>query len=161
MPQAPAKDRSFAPDDPALHPGWDLMGFLLSLKADEFSIRFMHAGETGKQHCDELLGKLSGYSLGMANRECSVTYAHEGNPRFVDVWRLNPMSLRALQEVMPDGILGTSHFASAWAEDLCVYRVGELIFSSVTHERIAVVRMTDSEWLQWQRRPTAKLPYEQ
>ena len=43
-------------------------------------------------------------------------------------------SLKVLREMMPDGILSSGAWKDAWAEDLCVYRRGELVFGTVTHE---------------------------
>ncbi len=75
------KDRPLAPGDPALHPGWRLLRFLLSLGADEFSLRFTYAGDDGKDACDRLARRLAFASLGERIRECTVTYGTEGNPR--------------------------------------------------------------------------------
>jgi hypothetical protein len=148
-PEAPAKDRPLAPDDPGLHPGWQLLEFLASIGADEFAVRFLYAGDA-KAACDPLAHKLPFASLGERTRECTVTYAKESNPRPVEVWRLDSKAVRALREIMPDGVLGSNKWRDAWAEDLCVYRRGELLFGTVTHERWASLRLTDAEWRQWE-----------
>jgi hypothetical protein len=57
---------------------------------------------------------------------------------------------------MPDGVLGSSALKDAWAEDLCVYRRGELLFGTVTHERYAFLRLTDAEWRQWEAQAAAR-----
>src|SRR3954452_9396664 len=115
-PEARAKDRPLASDDPALHPGWGLLEFLASIGADEFAVRFMYAGDDGKGACDRLARKLAFASLGERMRECTVTYAEESNPRPVQVWRLDAPSREALREIMPDGVLGSSASKQAWAE---------------------------------------------
>jgi hypothetical protein len=79
-PEAPTKDRPLASDDPALHPGWELLDFLASIEADEFSVRFMYAGDDGKAPCDRLVEKLAFASLGERTRECSVTYTQGKQP---------------------------------------------------------------------------------
>jgi hypothetical protein len=149
-PETPAKDRPLASDDPTLHPGWELLDFLASIGADEFAVRLMYAGDDGKASCDRLVQKLAFASLGARTRECTVTYAKESNPRLVEVWRLDAPGREALREIMPDGVLGSSAWKDAWSEDLCVYRHGELVFGTVTHERYAFVRLTDAEWNQWE-----------
>jgi len=154
-PEAPAKDHPLAPDDPALRPGWELLDFLASIGADEFAVRFMCAGDDGKAPCEQLEQKLAFASLGERPRECTVTYAKESNPRPVEVWRLDARSRDALREIMPSGVLGSSAWMDAWAEDLCVYRRGELVFGSVTHERYAFVRIADAEWHQWEAQSAA------
>jgi hypothetical protein len=154
-PEAPAKDRALASDDPVLHPGWELLDFLALIGADEFAVRFMYAGEDGKAPCDRLVQRLALASLGERTRECTVTYDKESNPRSVEVWRLDAPGRAALREIMPDGVLGSSAWKDAWAEDLCVYRRGELVFGTVTHERYAFVRLTEAEWHQWEARSAA------
>lgn len=149
-PEAPPKDRPFPPDDAALRPGWALLEFLLSIGADEFSLPFMYAGDGGKAACDDLREKLIFSLLGDRTRECTVTYAAERNPRPVRVWRFDRQSLRALRDVMPDGVLDSGSLTRpAWAEDLCVYRAGDLLFGTVTHERYAFLRLPEAEWRQW------------
>jgi len=149
-PEAPAEDRPLPTDDPALSPGWSLLAFLLSIGADEFSLRFMYAGDEGKAPCEDLLGRLSFALLGDRTRECTVSYDKESNPRPVRVWRFDRHSLTALRDVLPDGVLDSGSFTRlAWAEDLCVYRAGELLFGAVTHERYAFLRLPEAEWKQW------------
>jgi hypothetical protein len=154
-PEAPAKDRPLPFDDPALHPGWKLLDFLASIGADEFAVRFMYAGDDGKDACDRLARKFEFVPLGERTRECTVSYANESNPRPIDVWRLDAPACETLREVMPEGILGSSAWKDAWAEDLCVYRRGELLFGTVTHERYAFLRLTDAEWRQWEAQSAA------
>lgn len=155
LPEAPAKDRPLATDDPALHPGWHLLEFLALIGADEFSVRFMYTGDEGKGPCDRLVQKLAFASLGDRTRECTVTYANESNPRPVEPWRFDPAGREALREIMPNGVLGSSEWKDAWAEDLCVYRRGELLFGTVTHEWYAFLRLTDAEWSQWEAQAAA------
>jgi hypothetical protein len=154
-PEAPAKDRPLASDDLALHPGWDLLEFLGSIGADQFAVRFMYAGDDGKGACDRLVRKLGSTPRGERARECTATYANESNPRPVEVWPLDAPGREALREIMPDGVLGPSTWKDAWAEDLCVYRRGELLFGTVTHERCAFLRLTDAEWRQWEAQSAA------
>jgi hypothetical protein len=146
--EAPSKDRTFTSDDPAVHPGWALVEFLLSIGADEFSLSLIHCGDEGKSVCDRLAGTLAFASLGERTRECTVTYGGQGNPRPIEVWRLDQRSLEALRQVMP-GILSSGDRSLAWAEDLCVYRRGALILGTVTHEQFAFLRISDDEWNAW------------
>lgn len=148
--KAPDNNRPIDSGDRALHPGWDLLEFLASIGADEFTVRFMYAGEEGKAACARLVQKLAFASLGKRTRECTVTYANQSNPRPVDVWRFDAAGREALREVMPGGVLGSTAWKDAWAEDLCVYRRGGLLFGTVTHERYAFLRLTDAEWEQWE-----------
>jgi hypothetical protein len=147
-PEAPAKVRRIASDDPALHPSWPLLEFLLSIGADEFAVRFIYCGAEGKAACERLAATLASASLGERTRECTVTYASQSNPRPVKVWRFDRRSLEALREIMP-GVLSADDTSHAWAEDLCVYRRGELLFGTVTHEQFAFLQVFDAEWSAW------------
>ena len=53
--------------------------------------------------------------------------------------------------VMPSGVLGSSEGRSGWAEDLCVYRRGQLLFGTVSHEAYAFLHVSDAEWREWRR----------
>jgi len=143
-PEVPVKDRTLASDGSALHPGWPLLEFLLSIGADEFAVRFIYCGDESKAACERLVATLASASLGQRTRECTVTSGGESNPRPVEVWRFDQRSLEALRNVMP-GILSSGDASQAWAEDLCVYRHGELLFGTVTHEQFAFLRVSDAE----------------
>jgi hypothetical protein len=150
-PETPTQDRPLHSDDPALHLSWGLLEFLALIGADEFAVRFMYCGDdAAKESCDRLMHTLAFASLSERTRECPVTYPKESNPRSVDVWRFDAAALTALREIMPVGILASNAWKEAWAEDFCVYRRGELLFGTVTHERNAFLRLTDAEWRQWE-----------
>ena len=99
------RTRFLAPGNPALHPGWPLLDFLLSIGCDEFAVTFMYNGEA-RAACDHLAGRLALSSLGDRTRERTVTYAGQQNPRAAEAWRLDPPALIALRDVMPAGVLG-------------------------------------------------------
>jgi hypothetical protein len=56
---------------------------------------------------------------------------------------------------MPQGVLNYSTSKDAWAEDFCVYRRGELVFGTISHEQYAFFRLTDAEWRQWEAQSAA------
>lgn len=148
-PDLPRNDRRLAPDDPDVSPGWRLLEFLLSLGADECAVRFLYAGANGRAECDRLKSRLAFAALGERTRECTVTYGRQSNPRPTEVWRFDRQSLEAIKTIVPGGILDPSNGALAWAEDLCIYRRGDLLLGIVTHEQFAFVRMSDAEWMGW------------
>ena len=151
---SPAKDRPLAIEDRTLHPGWELIEFLASIGADEFTMDFLYVGDDGKAACDRLVQKLAFASLGQLTRECTVTYANESNPRPIEVYRLNAQAREVLRAIMPEGIFDSGTSSNAWVEDVCVYRRGELLFGTVLHEKYAFVRLTEFEWQQWEARST-------
>jgi hypothetical protein len=149
-PESVAKERPLAFDDPALHPGWKLLEYLLSIGADEFAISILE-GEGGEREGDWIESRLMSASIGLRVRECAVTYGNDANPRPIEVWRLDTQSLEALREIMPAGIIDQVS-AKSCIEDLCVYRHGELLFGTVTHEEHAFFHLADAEWELWQSR---------
>ena len=101
---SPTRTRLLNPDDPALHPGWPLLDFLMSIGCDEFAVTFMNGNDPAA--CDQLVERLAFASLGDRVRERTVTYVGQDNPRAKESWRLDPPAVLALREVMPAGVLG-------------------------------------------------------
>src|SRR6188472_2740304 len=100
------KDVQIPSDDPSLHPGWALLEYLLSIGADEFAVSITRYGnKDGKDAGDRLQAQLAFAELGHRVRECTVTYGNNSNPRPVTVWRFDQLSLSALRDIMPLGIL--------------------------------------------------------
>jgi hypothetical protein len=145
-----------------LDPGWELLGFLQTLGADEFTLQFLFDFETspgagllvkrsptidprpqfggvGRAQSDALFARLEAYYLGERERE-----TWPGHVESVETWRLDKESRRALKDVLPDGIMGYS-VGGAWCEDLCVYRNGELLLGTITHENEAFLRLDRPE----------------
>jgi hypothetical protein len=150
-PEVPAKDHTLAPDEPALHPGWDLLEYLISIGGDEISeIITGYGDDDGKTASDEIRRKLTFAFLGDRERECTVTYGNQTNPRSIWVWRLDRKSIDTLRDVMPAGIMRSDEPRPAWAEDLCVYRGGTLLLGTYTHERYAAIRLSDAVWARWE-----------
>src|SRR5438874_2633507 len=104
-------------DQLSLRLGWKLLAFLLSLGADEFSLRFIYVGDGNKPACDRLIEQLSAFSLGYKTRETTVTYAGEASSRSIEVWRLNEQSVESLQQLLPNGLLSEDLTVDARAED--------------------------------------------
>ena len=126
--------------------GWAIVQFLWELGADDFSVRVIEGDEEHNEAwADKVLAKLSPFLIGRRHRECTVSYS---GPELVGdflVWRLDQSSIALLTELLPDGIKGIT-----WAiEDLCVYRAGDLVLGTVTHEHEAFVRLYDDEWNRW------------
>ena len=127
---------------------WKFLRFLTARGADEFGVRILYWGNTGDP--GPLEAALAPFSLGTRERECTVWSSRQEKVRPTPVWQLNAESIAVLATLMPRGILTYDHNAGAWLEDLCVYRGGELVFGTVTHEQFAFVRLSDDEWASWQ-----------
>ncbi|HEX8523880.1 MAG TPA: hypothetical protein VF669_16620 [Tepidisphaeraceae bacterium] len=145
-PESPVTVRTLPSDDPALRPDSPFLEFLLSIGADEFRVSVLARGDGGRADARRLAGRLAFAALQPREREATVTYGGQRNLRPLEVWRLDSTSLPVLHEVLAADPGRTA----AWAEDLCVYRAGALLFGTVTHEQYAFVRLSDAEWAAWE-----------
>lgn len=136
------------PDTLRIRPGWDLLDFLASIGGDEFSVRVLSTNAVAVDHVSQSLDCVF---LGKHIRECTLSFEHEANPREIELWRFDSLGRSLLRRLMPDGILVANSTEDVWAENLCVYRNGELLLGTVTHEQHATLYVTAAEWEKWLR----------
>jgi len=144
-----------------LDPGWELLGFLETLGADEFTLQFLfsegdpkkgavpvfvrepgsvaQAYTIGRAHSDALFGRLEAYYLGLQERETGSQPVESE-----DTWRFDRESREALKDLIPDVMAGMGD-DDAWCENLCVYRSRELLLGTVSHESEAFLRLQAAE----------------
>jgi hypothetical protein len=65
--------------------------------------------------------------------------------RTTERWTLNEISIGALQDALPQGVLEYDPRPDGWFEDPILYRDGELLLGVLSHEAFAVLRLTTSE----------------
>jgi hypothetical protein len=114
-----------------LEPGWELLGFLETMGADEFTLRFLFEGgdpkkgavpvfvrepgsvaqahSVGRAHSDALFARLEEYYLGERERETGTGIGHVVGyelqiSREIGTWRFDEESRRALKVVLPLGV---------------------------------------------------------
>jgi hypothetical protein len=160
-----------------LEPGWELLRFLETMGADEFTLRFLFEGgdpkkgavpvfvrepgsvaqahSVGRAHSDALFARLEEYYLGERERETGTGIGHVVGyelqiSREIGTWRFDEESRRALRDVLPDGIMDGAVGNVAWCEDLCVYRGGELLLCTISHEHEAFLRLHRQEVAQFE-----------
>jgi hypothetical protein len=85
----------------------------------------------------------------IGKRRRDLQWGYPWPRRAISVWRLDESSLAALKALMPDGLLGEGWIRRAAIEDLCVYRNGELLLWTISHEHEAEVELSDAEWHHW------------
>lgn len=129
---------------------WPLLESLLDFGADECSFTVLLDGgkPESESRSDAFIARLAFASLSEAVREVMSTANgewHQPVPR----WRFDRPFLLALREVLPQGVFFTTWSDPVIVEDFVVYRGGELLFGTVTHERYASVRMDEEEWARW------------
>jgi len=65
--------------------------------------------------------------------------------RSTRLWELNPITVGALQQSLPNGLLSYDPEGSGWFEDPIVYRDGNLLLGVLSHEAFAVLRLSAVE----------------
>jgi hypothetical protein len=96
-------------------------------------------GGVGEADSDALFAQLEAYYIGEGKRE-----TWRGHVEPVEIWRVDRGSRQAIRGVLPDGVMGYS-VGGAWCEDLCIYRGGELLLSTISHESEALLRLDRAE----------------
>jgi len=62
--------------------------------------------------------------------------------RSTHLWELNPVTVGALQQALPNGLLSYDPEGSGWFEDPILYREGNLLLGVLSHEAFAVLRLS-------------------
>jgi len=62
--------------------------------------------------------------------------------RSTRLWELNPITVGALQQALPNGLLSYDPEGSGWFEDPILYREGDLLLGVLSHEAFAVLRLS-------------------
>lgn len=58
------------------------------------------------------------------------------------LWELNPDTVGALQQALPNGLLAYDPEGQGWFEDPILYREGDLLLGVLSHEAFAVLRIS-------------------
>lgn len=129
---------------------WPLLESLIDFGADECTFTILLDGGKPESEglADAFIARLEFASLSEAVREVMSTATNEWH-KPVPRWRFDRAFLKALRDVQPQGVFFTSWSDPVIVEDFIVYRNGEILFGTVTHEGHASIRMTDAEWARW------------
>ena len=124
---------------------WQLCAWCCDLGAQDFALDFLGTAPLGAEAYAQLEAPLRPFSRPPATRERLV--ARPGKPfaRETKLWALTPESLRVLPGVLPRGPFEYPFGAPAWAEDLTLYRDGNLLLGIISHEDMGILRVTELE----------------
>ncbi len=126
--------------------GPQLLRYLVAHGADEFSITVMAMHETPAPFVDAFEDELGPYERLPATRRV-LTAAEGMEPRRTTrLWTLNNASLARLLSFVDTGLFHWPAGPDGWFEDLLIYRAGELVLGVASHEREAVLRLTQQEY---------------
>lgn len=62
--------------------------------------------------------------------------------RSTHLWEINPVTVGALQQALPNGLLSYDPEGRGWFEDPILYREGNLLLGVLSHEAFAVLRLS-------------------
>ncbi len=65
--------------------------------------------------------------------------------RSTKLWKLNPVTIGALKQALPNGLLAYDPVERGWFEDPIFYRAGDLMLGVLSHEAFGVLRISDGE----------------
>ena len=61
------------------------------------------------------------------------------------LWEMNQVTVGALQQALPNGLLSYDPRGRGWFEDPILYREGNLLLGVLSHEAFAVLRLSALE----------------
>jgi hypothetical protein len=82
------------------------------------------------------------FSRGEETRERMSGATADDLTRSTHVWEVNPVTVGALQQALPNGLLSYDPEGRGWFEDPILYREGNLLLGVLSHEAFAVLRLS-------------------
>jgi len=135
--------RYLAPADFSGAETWRLAEWCLAMGADEFTIDCTgsDAREEAKawRPFDEVAQP---FLRGEKTRERMHGRTADDLTRRTRVWELNAVTIGALKEALPSGLLAYDPTGRGWFEDPIFYRDGSLLLGVLSHEAFAVLRIS-------------------
>jgi len=111
--------------------------------ADEFTIDCTGSDARAQATTWQPFEKLvKPFSRDEATRERMSGPTADNLTRSTRLWELNPVTVGALGEALPSGLLSYDPESRGWFEDPILYRDGSLLLGVLSHEAFAVLRLT-------------------
>jgi hypothetical protein len=82
------------------------------------------------------------FSRGEETRERMSGRTADDLTRSTRLWTLNPVTIGALQQALPGGLLAYDPSGHGWFEDPILYCDGNLLLGVLSHEAFALLRIT-------------------
>jgi hypothetical protein len=135
--------RYLAPADFSAAESWRLVEWCRAMGADEFTIDCVGSDARAQAttwHPFERIVKPFSRDEGTRERMSGATA--DTLTRSTRLWELNPVTVGALEEALPSGLLSYDPEGRGWFEDPILYREGNLLLGVLSHEAFAVLRLT-------------------
>jgi hypothetical protein len=135
--------RYLAPADFTAEESWRLVEWCREIGADEFTVDCVgsdaRAEATTRQPFEKIVNP---FSRGEETRERMSGATADDLTRTTSLWEMNPVTVGALREALPNGLLSYDPEGSGWFEDPILYREGNLLLGVLSHEAFAVLRLS-------------------
>jgi hypothetical protein len=135
--------RYLAPSDFTAEESWRLVEWCREIGADEFTVDFVgsdaRAEATNWQPFEKIVKP---FYRGEKTRERMSGATADDLVRSTHLWEMHPVTIGALQQALPDGLLSYDPEGRGWFEDPILYREGNLLLGVLSHEAFAVLRLS-------------------
>jgi len=138
--------RYLAPADFTAEESWRLIEWCCEIGADEFTVDCV--GSDARAQATiwrpfEMVVKP--FSRGEETRERMSGATADDLTRRTLLWEMNQVTVGALQQALPNGLLSYDPEGRGWFEDPILYREGNLLLGVLSHEAFAVLRLSALE----------------
>ena len=143
--------RYLAPSDFTAQETWRLVEWCRNLGADEFTIDTQGTdGVLAKRVRQQFEKAVKPFSRGEQTRERMSGPTADELTRSTQLWELNHSTIEALMQVLPGGLLQyePGEGMGGWFEDPVLYREGQLMLGTLSHEAFAVLSISEAECAQ-------------
>ncbi len=138
--------RYLIPSDYPAEEAWRLVDWCKKHGADEFTIDCLGSDSDATARVRRRFEKvLEACSRAEEVRERMSGRTADDLTRLTELWEVNRISISALQQVLPAGLMQYEPHDGAWFENPIFYRDGDLMLGVLSHEAFAVLRVSEIE----------------
>jgi len=138
--------RYLAPADFTAEESWRLVEWCREIGADEFTVDCVGSDARAEATTWQPFEKIvKPFSQGKEMRERMSGATADELTRSTLLWEMNQVTVGALQQALPNGLLSYDPQGRGWFEDPILYREGNLLLGVLSHEAFAVLRLSALE----------------
>jgi len=138
--------RYLAPADFTAEESWRLVEWCREIGADEFTVDCVGSDARAQATTWRPFEKVvKPFSRGEKTRERMSGATADDLSRSTLLWEMNQVTVGALQQALPNGLLSYDPQGRGWFEDPILYREGNLLLGVLSHEAFAVLRLSALE----------------
>jgi len=138
--------RYLAPSDYPATAAWQLVDWCRSIGADEFTIDWVESDtRTAGTTRNPLEKSVQQFARREQTRERMSGRTADDLRRTTKLWTLNDVTMKALRDALPGGVLSYDPTEPGWFEDPVFYREGNLMLGVLSHEAFGVLRVSAGE----------------